>query len=45
MGESTSMRCGHISSSSGVLDTVVSEGNRLLECAFEVTNHEVAITA
>jgi len=29
----------------GVLESVVSEGNRLLECAFGVTKPQVAITA
>jgi hypothetical protein len=29
----------------GVLDAVISEGNRLLERAFEVTDPEVAIAA
>jgi hypothetical protein len=44
-GESTSMRVRpYIQLKRGVLDTVVSEGNRLLECAFEVTDPEVAIT-
>jgi hypothetical protein len=45
-GESTSIRVQpYIQLKRGVLDTVVSEGNRLLECAFEVTDPEVAITA
>jgi hypothetical protein len=44
-GESTSMRVRpYIQLKRGVLDTVVSEGNRLLECAFEVTDPEAAIT-
>jgi hypothetical protein len=45
-GESTSMRVRpYIQNKRGVLDTVVSEGNRLLEHAFEVTDPQVAITA
>ncbi|MDT5234311.1 MAG: hypothetical protein QOF47_298 [Mycobacterium sp.] len=45
-GESTRMQVQpYIHLKRGVLDTVVSEGNRLLECAFEVTDPEVAITA
>jgi hypothetical protein len=45
-GESTSMRVrSYIQNKRGVLDTVVSEGNRLLEHAFEVTDPQVAITA
>ena len=45
-GESTSMRVRpYIQLKRDVLDTVVSEGNRLLERAFEVTDPQVAITA
>jgi hypothetical protein len=44
--ESTSMRVRpYIQLKRGVLDAVVSEGNRLLECAFEATDPKVAITA
>jgi hypothetical protein len=44
--ESTSMRVHpYIKLKRGTLDTVISEGNRLLECAFEVTDPEVTITA
>ena len=45
-GESTSMLVRpYIRLKRRVLDTVVSEGNRLLERAFEVSDPEVAITA
>ena len=45
-GESTSMRVRpYIQLKRDVLDTVVSEGNRLLEHAFEITDPGVAITA
>ena len=45
-GESTSMRVQpYVGLSDEVLDEIVVEGNRLLECAFGVTDPEVAITA
>jgi hypothetical protein len=45
-GKSTTVRVRpYIQLKRGVLDMVVSEGNRLLESAFEVTNPEVTIAA
>jgi hypothetical protein len=45
-GEATSMRVRpYVALRGGVLDAVISEGNRLLERAFEVTDPAVAITA
>jgi hypothetical protein len=45
-GESTSMRVHpYIRLKRRALDEIEAEGNRLLECAFEVTDPEVAITA
>jgi hypothetical protein len=44
-GESTSMRVWpYVALRGGVLDDVISEGNRLLQRAFEVTYPEVAVT-
>ena len=44
-GESTSMRVRpYVAMRRGVLDAVISEGNRLLQRAFEVTDPQVAVT-